>query len=271
MATDISDAFIRQYERDVHLQYQRMGSTMRSTVRVKDDVEGESTTFQKMGKGTATTKARHASVPTMNVDHTPIECSLTDYYAGDYVDKLDENKIGHDERNALLMTGVYALGRKTDELITTEMDTESDSGGGAAAWSIARARTIATTLYENDVQPAPGRVFVALGWQQWQTMMADSSFASSDFVGDHPLKNFSTPKSWHGATWFPFNGLPISGTSRSVFAYDRMAVGFASGQDVTTEITYNGEKVSHFVNNFMSQGASVIDSTGIIKFLATET
>lgn len=270
MATDISDAFIRQYERDVHLTYQRMGSTMRQTVRNKSGVEGESTTFQKMGKGTATTKARHGAVPAMNVDHTPIECTLTDYYAGDYVDKLDENKIGHDERQALLMTGAYALGRKTDELITTAMDGESDSGGGSSAWTVARCRQMITDLGKNDVQLIPSRVYVALGLDQWQVMMSDSTFASSDFVGDHPLKNYTTPKIWHGATLFQFNGLPLSGSDRSVFAYDTMAVGFASGQDVTAEINYVAEKVSHFVNNFMSQGSVVIDSTGIIKYLAAE-
>jgi hypothetical protein len=48
------------------------------------------------------------------------------------------------------------------------------------------------------------------------------------------------------------------------------SVGFASGQDITAEITYHGDRVAHFVNNFMSQGAVVIDSTGIIKYLASE-
>lgn len=270
MSTDISEAFIRQYERDVHLAYQRTGSTMRATVRTKEGVEGKSTTFQKVGKGTATTKARHAVVPAMNVDHAAIECNLTDYYAGDWVDKLDENKIGHDERQALLMTGAFALGRKTDEIITTAMDAESDAGGGAAAWTMARARKIVIDLGKRDVPLIPSRVYVALGLDQWDVMMADVTFSSSDFVGDHPLKAFTTPVVWRGATWFPFNGLPLSSTTRSVFAYDRMAVGFASGQDVTAEITYHGERVSHFVNNFMSQGAVTIDSTGIVKYLASE-
>jgi hypothetical protein len=270
MATDISDAFIRQYERDVHLTYQRMGSTMRSTVRVKTDIEGESTTFQKIGKGTATTKARHAAVPTMNIDHTAPVCPLVDYYAGDFVDRLDENKIGHDERTALLMTGAGALGRKTDEIITTAMDGEADSGGGAAAWTVARARAMVTDLFKNDVPANPESVYVALGFDQWDVMMADTTFSSVDFVGDHPLTKYTTPVRWRGATWFPFNGLPLSSTTRSVFAYDMRSVGFASGQDITAEITYHGDRVAHFVNNFMSQGAVVIDSTGIIKYLASE-
>ncbi|MGI9493087.1 MAG: phage capsid protein [Geminicoccaceae bacterium] len=271
MATDVSDAFVKQFEREAHLVYQRMGSKLRSTVRFKGDVEGSSTTFQKIGKGIATTKARHAQVNPMNVDHTPIEVTLSDHYAPDYIDKLDEDKITHDERTALVNTGAWALGRKTDELITDQLDLESDSGGGSAAWTLARARDMVTALFENDVEPMPNRVFGVVGWDEWKIMMSDSAFASSDFVGDHPLKMFGEVKTWHGVTWCPFNGLPLSGSDRSVFAYDKMAIGHASGHEIETEINYVPERAAFLVNSLMSQGAKVIDSTGVIKFLADES
>ena len=117
MSTSIDQAFIKQFEEEVHQAYQRMGSKLRNTVRVKNGVEGSSTVFQKVGKGTASTKARHGKVPVMNIDHTPIECVLEDYYAGDWVDHLDELKINIDERQVLANAGAFALGRKTDELI----------------------------------------------------------------------------------------------------------------------------------------------------------
>ena len=53
MSTTIDQAFIRQFEREVHESYQRQGSRLRGTVRVKNDVRGSSTVFQKVGKGTA--------------------------------------------------------------------------------------------------------------------------------------------------------------------------------------------------------------------------
>lgn len=271
MATDVSDAFVKQYEADIHLTYQRQGSKLRSTVRSKTDIVGADTTFQVAGKGSATTKARHAEVAPMNVDHTAVTCSLTDYYAPDYVDKLDENKITHDERQTLLLSGAWALGRKTDELITTAANGEADSGGGAAAWTVARARDMATALFENDVEPMPDRVFGILGWDQWKIMMADEAFASADYVGDHPIKMYGEVKRWHGVTWCPFNGLPIAGSDRSVFCYDRMAIGHASGHEIESEINYVPQRAAHLVNNMMSQGSVVIDSTGIIKFLATES
>lgn len=53
----------------------------------------------------------------MSLDHSPVECELQDYYAGDWVDALDELKLSIDERRVIANSGAYALGRKTDELI----------------------------------------------------------------------------------------------------------------------------------------------------------
>ncbi len=96
MSTSIDLSFVKQFEREVHEAYQRRGSLLRGTVRTKNNVRGASTTFQKVGKGAATTKARHGQITPMNASHDPIECQLADFYAGDWVDKLDEMKTNHD-------------------------------------------------------------------------------------------------------------------------------------------------------------------------------
>ena len=101
MSTSVAQAFVKQFEREVHESYQRMGSKLRNTVRSKNNVQGASTAFQKVGKGTAMVKARHGAVPVMNLDHEPVECLLADYYAGDWVDKLDELKTNIDERQVI--------------------------------------------------------------------------------------------------------------------------------------------------------------------------
>ena len=106
-----------------------MGSKLRNTVRTKNVIKGSSATFQRIRKGTASTKARHGKVPVMNVDHNLVECSLYDYYAGDWVDSLDELKTDHDERSVIARAGAYALARKADELITEQLDTSTNYSG----------------------------------------------------------------------------------------------------------------------------------------------
>ena len=61
MATTIDQAFIKQFEREVHEAYQRQGSKLKNTVRSVNNVKGASTVFQKVGKGTASTKSTRPS------------------------------------------------------------------------------------------------------------------------------------------------------------------------------------------------------------------
>jgi len=117
MASSITNAFITQFEAEVHMAYQRMGSKMKNLVRNINGVTGSTVTFQKLAKGSATTKARHAEVVAMNSAHSNVSASLSDFYAADYVDKLDELKTNIDERGILAKNAAYALGRKTDSII----------------------------------------------------------------------------------------------------------------------------------------------------------
>jgi len=67
MANTIDTAFIKQFESEVHLAYQRMGSKLRNTVRTVGSVRGNTVRFQKLGKGSANTKSRNGIVTPMEV------------------------------------------------------------------------------------------------------------------------------------------------------------------------------------------------------------
>ena len=100
MANTIDTAFIKQFESDVHLAYQRMGSKLRNTVRTAN-ASASVVRFQKMGSGVATTKSRNGNVTPMELAHTTVEATMTDYYAPEYIDKLDELKTNINERQAV--------------------------------------------------------------------------------------------------------------------------------------------------------------------------
>jgi hypothetical protein len=50
MATQISTAFIKQFESEVHMAYQRMGSKLKNTVRQSNNVQGSQARFKKWGQ-----------------------------------------------------------------------------------------------------------------------------------------------------------------------------------------------------------------------------
>lgn len=274
MSTSINQAFIKQFEREVHESYQRMGSKLRNTVRVINNVNGSTAVFQKVGKGTASTKSTHGLVPVMNLDHSSIECELKDFYAGDWVDQLDELKTNIDERGVIANAGAYALGRKSDELIINALDAATtnvivEDGVGLTKDKVLEAFEI---LGETDV-PDDGQRFAVVGWKQWSDLLQIDEFANSNYVGSEELPWLGTQaKQWLGTTWLPHSGLPLGGTGvRSCFWFHKTAIGHASGSDVQSDVTWHGDRAAHFVNNMMSQGASLIDDTGVIKIECDET
>ena len=127
MANTIDTAFITQFETEVHLAYQRMGSKLRNTVRTVSNVSGSTARFQKIGTGSASTKSRNGQVTPMELTHTTVDVSMSDFYAAEFIDKLDELKTNIDERQAVATSAAAALGRKTDELLYTAMDSGANS------------------------------------------------------------------------------------------------------------------------------------------------
>ena len=275
MSVSINSAFVKQFEEQVHESYQRLGSKLLKTVRTISDVRGSTAVFQKIGKGSAATKSTHGMVPVMNIAHTSVECALTDYYAGDWVDKFDELKINHDERTVIANAGAYALGRKTDDLILAALAGAAtnvivDGNVGMTKDKVLQAFEL---LGANEV-PDDGERYAVVGWRQWSELLKIPEFASSDYNGGNaqPWAGGAQARKWMGTTWVQISGLPIDGNDiRSCYWFHKTAVGLAALQKVKTDVTWHGDRASHFVNNMMSQGAVLIDATGVVTIKCDET
>ena len=283
MSTTIDQAFVRQYESEVHHLFQRQGGYLRPAVRVKDNIVGSSTTFQKIGQGIATTKARHGVITPMNQDHTAVTCTLADFYAGDWVDKLDEAKINHDERMAIAMGGAWALGRKVDDQIITALDTTTTTG---ATWvytsvqSVENSLLASVRLLDSANVPNDGQRFCALTPHAYSAAMKVESFASADYVavGNQPFEQGApamTWRRWMNVLWTVHTGLGGIGTSSALgFIWHKYAAGYATGnhagnaaqnQAVSADITWHGDRAAHFVNHMMSGGACLIEAAGVYE------
>ena len=275
MSTTIDQAFIKHFEREVHEAYQRQGSKLRNTVRTINNINGAEAVFQKVGTGTASTKSTHGMVPVMNLDHSNVSVALEDYYAGDWVDRLDELKTNIDERQVIAAAGANALGRKTDEMIINALGAADDHviADGNVGLTLDKALTAFETFGANDVPDDGGR-FAVVGWKQWSELLQIDEFSNADYIGAEqlPFSSITQAKMWLGTIWIPHSGLPVDGNDiRSCYFYHKTAIGHASGSDVQTDITWHGDRASFFVNNMMSQGSALIDEAGIVTINCDET
>ena len=266
----VDQAFIRQYEAEVHQAYQRQGSILLHTVRRKTNVKGKSTTFQKIGKGSAGSKARNGDVPIMNPDHTPVEVTLVDKYAAQIIDKLDELKTNIDERAAVISSAAWAVGRVADEQILTALDaTTTELGGGNVAFSKTRAQAAIQALYDLDVPFNDGMLYGTMPNKQWMQLMNITEFSSKDFVEEAVFpgggRRFIP---WLGVKWTPHNYLgsgAASGIANKIFIWHKSSLGHASGLDVASEFNYLPLKVAHLATSMCSMQAKLIDVNGAIE------
>ncbi|WP_428687235.1 phage capsid protein [Roseibium sp.] len=285
MSTSIDTAFITSYEAKVHEVFQRRGSYLKEAVRQKTDVVGSTAVFQKIGKGVATTKARHGTITPMNQTHTAPSCTLADFYAGDWVDALDEAKININERDALASGGAMALGRKVDDQITTVLDTTTQTSititVSSKANILAGAVTFAEAAWDNDV-PNDGMVYAVITSRLWSQFMTLDQFMNADYVRADGQAYTTGPaigggkwKDWMGIKWKMQTGLPGAGTATAKgFIWHQTAIGYASAKHaknvaaneaVAADITWHGDRAAHFVNHMMSGQACLIDDTGVIE------
>lgn len=269
MSVDIDDVFVRQYESEVHVAFQRQGALLMQGVRTKGPITGKSTTFPVAGKGTAAPKTRGGQVPLMNISHTPVECTLNDRYAADTIDKLDELKIHHDERSVVVRNGASALGRTADSFIIDNALSQTALYVGDYSAGLSRNLILEAmqTLYDNDV-PNDGMIWGAISPHGWAELMTYEEFQKADYIDPSslPYMTGKPPKQWLNVNWVMHTGLPLaSSDDRDCYLWHHDAVGMAYGSQVQTVITYENTLAAFLVNNMMSMGACLIDGTGVVE------
>jgi len=285
MSTSVTTAFITSYEAKAHEVFQRKGSYLKDAVRLKTGVVGSTAAFQKIGKGVATTKARHGTITPMNQTHTAPSCTLADFYAADWVDRLDEAKINIDERDAIASGGAMALGRKCDDQITTVLDTTSQTTITLTVTSkaaiLATALEFAEAAWDNDV-PNDGEVYAIVTPRYWSQLMTIDGFSRSDYVGTNGLPFTQGPtigsgkwKDWMGVKWKMQTGLPGAGTATAkCFIWHKQSLAYAiadaagnvaGNNEVSADIQWHNDHGAHFVSHMMSGQSCLIDDTGVIE------
>ena len=271
MANTIDVAFIKQFESDVHMAYQRMGSKLRNTVRTVGNVAGNVVRFQKIGTGSASTKSRNGMVTPMELTHTTVEATMNDFYAAEYIDKLDELKTNIDERQAVATSAAAALGRKTDDILYTAMDAGANSSQLHDTNSAVEKADLLSAFetFGTANIPEDGGRYIAMHPKGFADLFLINEFASSDFVGEQnlPFAGGMTMKQFLGFNIFSTSAV----TAGKNMAYHTTAIGLGVNSDVSTEINYVAEKASHLATSMMSMGAVVIDDNGIYELLDNNT
>lgn len=148
--------------------------------------------------------------------------------------------------------------------------------------------------FDQDAVPV-GERFVAMSGNNLRNLLNDERiisrfYTSNDSVVDGSLNykellgmNVRTlPSMTEGGLPVTIKTLDVNGTIggndtianqsvRTCFAWHKMAVGMAIGQDMRTEVSYLPRETTWFVNGLFFAGATVVDNRGFFKIYCNET
>ena len=259
------------FNQELYEAAQNKGGFMKPRARRKTGVIGYRTHFPKIGVAPAAMpKTKNGRVPLLDIARTRVFCDLNDFYGADLVDDLDELKTNVNERQAVQNAITYSLNRKEDDIAFAALISganANDSIGADDNWSSdAIPRTVLQNFGDAEIMDG-GQMFAAIKWSAWNALLAQNTFINSQYGGDVSLTSEGqAPKMFFGFAYVPFSRLPtFSGASKYNLWWNSKVLAIAVGKEFTTTMERLPEYDAMQVMGKLSQGACLVDDTGVIK------
>jgi capsid protein len=279
-----TNAAIYSYDTAVKLAYQG-SSRLRSTVTVKTGVTGQSHSFRKFGTGVAVEHSTNELITPADYQHSKVPAVLSNWRIGDYTDLFDQAETTVDERAQLAMSNAKALGRAEDQLIIDALDAATSLAGtvdedlGGTNTPINKEKLLRAKRYLTAQQADATQHTLIVNAIGMEGALSEVEVTSADYQTMRALaENGGTlqGKSAFGFNWVVLEdrvegGLPVGSSNiRLCFAYDKAAVGLATGIEPTTRVDFVPERYSYLSQGVLKAGSTVIDSKGVVEVQSYE-
>lgn len=281
--TAATNAAIASYDTEVKLAYQGSGM-LRQRVKLKTGVKGQSYNFQTMGQGVATKHTSNEMITPADYQHAKVPATLTNWRIGDYTDLFDQAETTIDERADLAKSNSMSLGRAEDQLIIDALDAatsiagtvDEDLGGTNSLINADKLRRAKRYLVQRQAGPAADHTML-INAAGLEGALSEIEITSSDYQIMKALVDADlNAKKAFGFTFAVIEdraegGLPFgSAQIRLCFAFDRIAVGLATGIEPTTSVDWIPERYSFLSQGVLKAGVAVIDPLGVVEVQSFE-
>lgn len=287
MSHQITEAFVRQWERGItHLAEQKM-SRLRDKVRIVRVANGDRAYIDQLGSVTAQpATTRHGDTPLVDTPHSRRQVTLTPYKHADLVDKADQIRTLNDPTNAYMVAFGRAFGRAIDDVIiaaafatartgvdgsgTVAADTGDYQFGTGTAMSAAKLIEANKVLRAAENDPEDG-FYLACSQEQMEDILGDTTLTSADY---NTVKLLMTGQveTLMGFTWVPTERLAVNGAAdRRCIAWAKNSLCLAIGEEPSGRISERDDK-NYSTQVFMSMdiGATRMDETGVVEIQCSE-
>ena len=273
MSDTIPNSFKIAFDDACKLVYQDSGQRLKKMVR-SEKSDGSTYTFQLLGNGEASQKARGAQIPRMNLNHTAPVATLGKWYASEPIDNLDRLVQSYDETTKLANICVMAVGRAEDTIIRTSLVAAAVAATNVIehndlGWTLVKAKMLHRAFGQNFIfDSGMGNNVVFVTSMGFEDLLSIDGFANADYMGaeEMPFKLSGLQgKRWMGFEWYTWDSLTHNANTHVTtnIAFNSECMGYAHAADITSKV-YENEDTDEVVAMAKTYGgATSIDSDGL--------
>lgn len=273
MSATFDNTFVTQWRNEVVRKFSREGSLLRDMVTVYPGVTGSTLKIHRVGGVAAQVgRARHSNLTAANIPHDDVTISMSDIYATDYIDDLDQLKTNATFRQSYTQELMDAVTRRIDQFVIDALNTTTTTELSISnAFNKAGLIAFNKALNLANVEKAERMAVISNGAEE--DLLSDTQLTSRDFIRDSWLEKgyASNVMGMRLQTIVPNSsdstGLPAGtgGSQTRIFAYPKKAVALAIGKEPTLTVKYIEEKDSWFISVKASVGSALVLPEGVMR------
>jgi hypothetical protein len=306
MSTQITTAFVNQFNSNVFHLSQQQGSRLENKVR-KEPQRGEKQFFDRIGTVSASVRSsRHGNTPQSDTPHSRRMVSMADYEWADLVDDQDKIRMLIDPTSEYALAAAYAFGRSKDSVIiaaafaaasggvdgtssVSHPNSQKYAANDGSAFSNLNVLTLRKVKKLMDSNEVMGKRYIACTASQIDELLGATQVTSADYNGVKALVqgevnsfmgfefiriealSTTTSTTATAATGAVGSGTSLSGTNRACIAWAEQSILLAVGEDFTTKISERDDKgYSTQVYARMSLGSTRMEEVGVVEIICKE-
>lgn len=287
MSTQITTAFVKNYQDTVVMLSQQQGSRLQDKVMMKSGIRADEAFFDRIGSTAMVLKSgRHADTPQIDTPHSRRRVTANDYVWADLVDREDEVRTIIEPTSRYAVNAAWAAGRQRDQVII-DAATGNAFGGvdgsttialpagqkiAVAAAGLNKAKLISAKkiLDQNEVDPNDPR-FCVVTAEQLEDLLGENETISADFNTVRALVQGEID-TWLGFKFVRTELLNTDGSGdRQVIAYAKSGLGLCVVGDLVTSIDRRTDKNNATqVHLMQTVGATRIEDEKVVEIACSE-
>lgn len=250
MSSTITTQFVTQWDAAIRLAVQQQDSRFMKAATDRGTIEGSSFTVNNLGTtDMPENTVRHGDTEWGEIAHTARNAVMRDFYRALPMDRNDIPKMkanpvtgGHymtsliAARNRRIDNIIYLalLGTilSQDGTVSNVLPAGQKIAAGGTALTKAKIIQARSLFRKNEADAQNGEeLFIAYNDMNVQTIMADTTLTSSDWMAVQMLQAGKIAENWMGFTWIPYQAMNNVAGTISTVAWAKSGIHFGRGYE----------------------------------------